>query len=280
VATIDLTVADGTVRAGIAYRANTPGFGNEHGAQPDLCLVWNDFDVDAATMDVVLYFHGFSIPPDPMASLSSFMRWSGLVEHGAPSFTQRARPTLAVIPRGHAAAALPAGTGAWPFTFPAAIAAPDQVIARALAELAAARRARVPAAPAAIAPGRRLLMAHSGGGRAVLDSLPHFATAPTEIYLFDALYQDPRPVLVDWVSAALERHDLTARLWAGHLGTTACHSGELDAALANVLAGQPAEVSQRFRVERITRPKVRHMDVPGTYAPELLQGPAGPRGVA
>ena len=270
---IDLTVANGTVRAGIACLSNTPEFAAEHGSQPDLCLIWNDFAADAAAIDIVLYFHGFALGRDGTPPLSTFVDVSGLFDgRTGVTFARRERPTLVVIPRGDGQ---PLTKGAWPYRFPATIARPDQVIGLALREIAAARRLRAPEAPEALTAERLLLMAHSGGGLAVLEVLAKLATPPSEIYLFDALYQQP-DALTHWVAGTLDRGDRTARLWVGYAGTKQFSECLADK-LVTVLAGQPADVAARFRVEPVA---VKHMEIPRTYAPGLLLGDGAARRVA
>ncbi|MEI6200755.1 MAG: hypothetical protein WCP68_02275 [Enhydrobacter sp.] len=226
-------------------------------------------------MDVVIYFHGFALGADGTPPLSTFVEVSGLWDaDDGVTFARRARPTLVVIPRGDGK---PFVNDSWPYRFPATIAQPERIIALALGKMAEARRLQSPTSPASIGKARLLLMAHSGGGLAVLQVLAKLKTPPTEIYLFDALYQNA-DALVCWATAALTRRG--TRLWVGYLGGTASCSEELAVNLAELLAGQPARVTERFRVEPLDGCRIDHMVVPRAYAPLLLKGGRGPMPVS
>ena len=89
-----ITVSAGRIAAGEAYLADTPVLRSHAGTQPDLFLRWNAMRVEARSVDVVVHLHGFSQQGGSMA-LSEKVGRSGL------DLSRRARPTLALLPRGN-----------------------------------------------------------------------------------------------------------------------------------------------------------------------------------
>jgi hypothetical protein len=82
------------VLPGEAYLADTPVLRAHAGTQPDLFLRWNAVARSAAAIDVVVHLHGFSQQDGAMLLAEKVPR-SGLDLSG------RARPTLALLPRGN-----------------------------------------------------------------------------------------------------------------------------------------------------------------------------------
>ena len=83
-----------TAPSGEAFFSDTPILRPHAGTQPDLFLRWNSVPPEAAAIDVVVHLHGFSQQRDAMLLAEKVPR-CGLDLAG------RARPTLAVLPRGN-----------------------------------------------------------------------------------------------------------------------------------------------------------------------------------
>jgi len=168
----DLTfeVAGEDILPGEAYLAETPVLLAHAGTQPDLFLRWNRVPLLAKAIDVVVHLHGFSQERGAMTLAEKVPR-SGLDLAG------RARPTLALLPRGNWI------ERTW-YDFPALLdGGLDRLVAYGLERFAAGRP---------IALDRLILTAHSGGGMPALDAIPGAARAPDELFVFDGLYgRDP-----------------------------------------------------------------------------------------
>src|SRR5882672_8963836 len=79
---------------GETYLSDTPVLAPHAGTQPDLFLRWNPIPAAAASVDVVVFLHGFSQSGGAMP-LSEKIERSGLI------FAGRVRPILAMLPRGN-----------------------------------------------------------------------------------------------------------------------------------------------------------------------------------
>src|SRR5579863_5742441 len=137
----------GRLPAGEAFFADTPVLRGHAGTQPDLFLRWNDVPADAAAIDVVVHLHGFSQQRGEMQLAEKLSR-CGLGLDG------RARPTLAVLPRGNWI------QRTW-YDFPALI---EPGGFDALVEYACERFAADIAGGRPLAVDRLIVTAHSGGG--------------------------------------------------------------------------------------------------------------------
>src|ERR1700730_2506113 len=79
---------------GEVFLSDTLALAAHKGTQPDLFLRWNSIPEAATSIDVVVFLHGFSQSGGAMP-LSEKIERSGLI------LTGRARPTLAMLPRGN-----------------------------------------------------------------------------------------------------------------------------------------------------------------------------------
>lgn len=156
--------------AGERFLADTPLLRGHGGTQPDLFLRWNDIPETDPAIDVVVHLHGFSQQGGDMPLAEKVPR-SGL------ELAARARPTVAILPRGNWI------RHTW-YDFPALFdGGLDRLVAYALERFAPGRR---------LAPERLILTAHSGGGMPAIDSLAGAIRPPDELHLFDGLYgRDP-----------------------------------------------------------------------------------------
>jgi hypothetical protein len=172
---LPITVSGGAIVPGEAYLADTPVLRPHVGTQPDLFLRWNEIPASARAVDVVVHLHGFSEEGAAMPLAEKVPR-SGLDLSG------RARPTLAMIPRGNWL------RYRW-YDFPALLAGGiDLLVDHALALSARA----MPDGGGALLPDRFVLTAHSGGGMPAVDIVAGARRAPDELYVFDGLYgRDP-----------------------------------------------------------------------------------------
>src|SRR5438477_12958306 len=90
----EIRITGESIAPGEAYLAETPVLRAHAGTQPDLFLRWNAAPKAAAALDVVVHLHGFSQQRGDMALAEKVPR-SGL------DLSRRARPTLALLPRGN-----------------------------------------------------------------------------------------------------------------------------------------------------------------------------------
>lgn len=235
------------------------------GAGPDLVLKWNAMERAPERLDLAIHLHGFSGRGAAMRIDRDKLPISGLDFRNPsdPAQAGRSAPLLCVLPRGNYYGG---ATGAG-FDFPALTAAGalERLIGAALDAFAAETGGVRPA------PGRIILTAHSGGGAAVMRLLAQQAD-PDEIHCFDALYNNPQP-LIAWAENRL-RGDRAA---AGALRViyrpgepTAGNSGRVAEALARLTAGRP-ELAQRYRTDQSREP---HNTIPRRYGWMLL-GNAG-----
>src|SRR2546421_12775081 len=139
-----------TLLPGEAYLADTPVLRTHAGIQPDLFLRWNEVPLTAAAIDVVVHLHGFSQQGGAMPLAEKVPR-SGLDLSG------RARPTLALLPRGN-------WIRHYHYDFPALLSGGiDQLVDYGVSQFSCALASR------GFAVDRFILAAHSGGGMPVVD---------------------------------------------------------------------------------------------------------------
>jgi hypothetical protein len=256
--------ADGAVAPGAAYVADTPLLRGHAGTQPDLWLGWNRVPAGAATVDAAVHLHGFSQQRGAMP-LAEKVERSGL----DPSC--RARPTLALLPRGN-------WRGHTHYDFPALLAGGlDRLVAHGLDRFAAAI-----GAPEGLARDRLVLTAHSGGVMAAVDALAGALHPPDELHLFDGLYgRDPAQgdplggldILEDWLAqrlAAEPRREGALRVVYIEAETGPFSRALGDAIDRHLAAADPAlrePLARRYRVEPAY---VQHSQVARRCGPDLL----------
>src|SRR5882672_305294 len=172
---LSLATETSAVAPGEAYLSDTPVLGEHRGTQPDLFLRWNVIPITAATVDVVVFLHGFSQQGGEMP-LSEKVRRSGLDLSG------RRRPTLALLPRGN-------WIRHYYYDFLALL---DGGIDR-LVEYGVERFAAAIGMTGGLSIDRFMLSAHSGGGMPAVDAIAGATRPPDEVFIFDGLYgRDPR----------------------------------------------------------------------------------------
>lgn len=284
-----------------------------HGGVGDnLALRWNAVPRDAQEIDVVIHLHGYiNVPPDITGNIarpptSDTLR--ALVKRSGLDLSGRARPTLAVVPRGRriTAAEVPleqdrlnelARTGKQTcdkkpctarsdrFRFPALLtgkgAGLESLLAYAVDWFARNVLGRSDGRSLPI--GRLILTAHSGGGAALNDLLklhPHRrACNPDEVQAFDAFYAVAG--VESWVATrlAVDRAMIAATL--GLLGRRLIHSlgGGLriiyrdetragSCKVDGVLPTPGDPLRPWYRAELTT---VGHNDIPPTFGGVLLR---------
>jgi hypothetical protein len=266
---LSIAISGSSVLPGEAYLSDTPVLRSHAGTQPDLFLRWNEIPLPIASVDVVVFLHGFSQGGRAMTLAEKVMR-SGL------DLTGRARPTLAMIPRGN-------WLRHYYYDFPALLSGGmDQLVDDGLRYLAQAIAAASPGASGALAMDRFVLAAHSGGGMPAVDVIAGARRPPDELHVFDGLYgRDPATgnpmqgleVIDRWLGDRLRREPerqgclrviyieqqtgpfsrKVAELITRHLATA-------DPALA-------ASFARRYRVEASG---VQHSQIARRCEPELL----------
>jgi hypothetical protein len=247
---------------GERFLFDTPVLAAHAGTQPDLFLRWNRIPHDATAVDVVVFLHGFSQSGGAMP-LGEKIERSGLILAG------RARPTLAMLPRGN-------WIRHYYYDFPALLdGGIDLLLAHGLHRLSELR-----GSPLAL--DRFILAAHSGGGMPAIDVIAGAQARPDELYVFDGLYgRDPglgdplRGIeIVDrWLDTcfALE----PARPGAMRVAFVEQQTGpfsravgqRIAARLASVEPGLRPALARRYRVEASG---VQHSQVARVALPELL----------
>ncbi|WP_433684769.1 glycoside hydrolase family 73 protein [Nocardia sp. CA-119907] len=222
------------------------------GTPPDVLIEWNGM-VQPSVVDVVVHLHGYSGHGAVMNIVEHKKPISGLdfADPDHPAAVGRTTPTVLILPRGHHQ---PKGRYENParYTFPALLppGALQQLIDDALARFAAATGA-------VVRRNRLILTAHSGGGAALMAILGH--TDPDEVHIFDALYNDPKP-LIDWVRRRMTAGTGALRIVYRPGEGTARHSERVAAVV------RPA-CSPNYRVERTSLP---HNDIPRRFGWQLL----------
>ncbi|MFC7279694.1 phage tail tip lysozyme [Paractinoplanes rhizophilus] len=232
------------VRPGRLVIDRHPLLAAHRGAAPDLVLCWGPMP-RRARVDVVVHLHGFGTC-GPMDLVRDILPRSGFDP------ARRRAPTLFVLPRGH----FYGGRTRAGYDFPGLVArgALSALVDDALGRFAAATGAHP-------TPGRLILTAHSGGGAALMRILRQ--EDPDEIHTFDALYEDPAP-LIAWAKRRRSAGTGALRVLyrAGRHGT---------AAMSERVRAELGGNTRTFRVERT---EVEHCDIPRTYGPRLLADPA------
>jgi hypothetical protein len=174
-----VSLSDNGVAPGEVYLDRTPILETHAGIQPDLFLRWNRIPLSAMSLDVVVHLHGFSQQGGAMPLREKVVR-SGLDLSG------RARPTLAVLPRGN-------WIRHYYYDFPALLSAGiDKLIEHSLQQLARAIASASHGTPRPLSADRFIFSAHSGGGMPAVDVLAGSLRPPDEFYVFDGFYgRDP-----------------------------------------------------------------------------------------
>ena len=264
----DLSVAmsDRAVSPGEGYVEETPVLRAHAGTQPDLFLRWNRIPFSAEALDVVVFLHGFSQQGGEMLLAEKVMR-SGLELSG------RARPTLAMLPRGN-------WIRHYYYDFPALLSGGiDQLVDYGVSQFSR------PVASNAFAVDRFILAAHSGGGMPAVDIIAETSRPPDELYVFDGLYgRDPAsgdPLrglegIDSWLGDRLRREPeregaLRVIYIEQQTGPFSRKVGELIARyLASADPARAASLSRRYRVEVSG---VQHSQIARRCMPELLTSP-------
>jgi hypothetical protein len=268
---LPIAAGDEVVMPGEAYLEDTPVLRSHAGTQPDLFMRWNRIPFSAASVDVLVYLHGFSQEGAAMV-LAEKVRRSGLDLSG------RTRPTLALLPRGN-------WLRHYYYDFPALLGGGiDDLVDYGIARFFRAAAACGAASLAAV--DRFILSAHSGGGMPAIDILAEARRPPDEFYVFDGLYgRDPAtgdPLrgldiidrwLADRFAREPQRHGALRVVYIEQqTGRFSHRVGELVA--RHLAAANPslrAELSRRYRVE-ISR--VQHSQIAHYCQPRLLAAAA------
>jgi hypothetical protein len=252
--------------AGKTFLSDTPPLAAHNGTQPDLFLRWNHIPESATAVDIVVFLHGFSQSGGAMP-LSEKIERSGLILSG------RARPMLAMLPRGN-------WIRHYYYDFPALLGGGiDLLLAYGLHWLGERRGA-------ALALDRFVLSAHSGGGMPAIDIIADAQAQPDELYIFDGLYGRD-PALGDPLAGIeIVEHWLDARFaveprrpGALRVPFIESQTGPFSRAVGRLIAtnlerADPAlrpALARRYRVEAAGVP---HSQVARVALPELLADPA------
>ena len=251
------------ISRGEAYLADTPVLRPHAGTQPDLFLRWNAIPPAATAVDVVVHLHGFS-------QQGAAMPLSEKVARGGLDLSGRARPTLALVPRGNWL------RYTW-YDFPALLSGGlDRLIEYGLARFAEAVGEDL------LTLDRLILTAHSGGGMPAVDAIAGARRRPDEFFVFDGLYgRDPaggNPMQgLETVDSWLGERFAGEPRRRGALRVvyieqqTGAFSRQVAALIgARLAAVDPAlakELARRYRVERSGVP---HGHIAGRCHPELL----------
>ncbi len=270
----DLSVAlsDGSISPSEAYLDKTPVLRGHAGTQPDLFLRWNAIPLSAQAVDVVVHLHGFSQQGGEMPLAEKVDR-SGLDLSG------RARPTLAMLPRGN-------WIRHYYYDFPALLSGGiDRLVDYGVSQFS---RAVVSAAPGAMdmfAVDRFILAAHSGGGMPAVDIIAEASRPPDELYVFDGLYgRDPASgnplrgleVIDAWLGDRLRREP--ERQGALRVIYIEQQTGPFSRKVAELIArhlasAEPARTESLARRYRVEVSGVQHSQIARRCMPELLAAP-------
>src|SRR5215471_3247976 len=267
-----IAVSDGDVSPGEAYLDDTPALRPHRGTQPDLYLCWNRIPLAARSLDVVVHLHGFSQQGGEMPLAEKVAR-SGLDLSG------RARPTLAMLPRGN-------WIRHYYYDFPALLSGGiDRLVDYGLLRFGRAIVSVVPGTAQAHSVDRFILAAHSGGGMPAIDAIAGAVRAPDEFHVFDGLYgRDPAkgdPLqgleIVDaWLADRLSREPeregaLRVVYIEQQTGPFSRKVGELIA--RHLSAAEPARAASLSRRYRVEISGVQHSQIARRCMPELLGAP-------
>ena len=250
---------------GETFLSDTSALAAHAGTQPDLFLRWNRIPTAATSLDVVVFLHGFSQSGGTMP-LSEKIERSGLILAG------RARPSLAMLPRGN-------WIRHYYYDFPALLdGGIDLLIAYGLHRLSEMRGSRT-------ALDRFILAAHSGGGMPAIDVIAGAQAQPDELYIFDGLYgRDPAQgdplqgieTVESWLGERFAHEP--ERPGALRVAFIESQTGPFSRAVAKLVAARieaadPAlrpALARRYRVEASG---VQHSQVARVALPELLADP-------
>ena len=258
-----ITLSGDVVIPGEAYLDDTPVLRPHAGTLPDLFLRWNAVPLTAASVDVVVYLHGFSQQGGAMP-LAEKVAGSGLDLSG------RKRPTIALLPRGNWI------RYTW-YDFPALLSGGiDYLVEYGLQRFSQAM------GRGTLMMDRFILAAHSGGGMPAVDTIAGARWPPDELFVFDGLYGrnpslgDPMAGLdiVDrWLAERIAREPeragaLRVIYIEQQTGPFSRGVGELVARhLANIEPTRAAMLRRRYRVE-VSR--VQHSQIARRCLPDLL----------
>ncbi|HEX3884205.1 MAG TPA: hypothetical protein VHW66_16230 [Stellaceae bacterium] len=248
-----------TAAPGEAFLSDTPVLRSHAGTQPDLFLRWNAIPPGAERVDLVVHLHGFS-------QLGAEMLLAEKVPRSGLDFSARARPTLALIPRGnwvrHSAYDFPAlSNGGF-----------DRLVDHALGW-------------AGLALDRLILTGHSGGVMPALDVIAGSRRQPDEMHLYDGLYgRDPAlgdplrdlATIDRWLGERFAAE--SERAGALRVAYIDRQTGPMSRAVAalverHLASADPALgalLSRRYRVERSHVP---HSHVAWCCGPDLMADP-------
>ncbi|MEU7603497.1 D-Ala-D-Ala carboxypeptidase family metallohydrolase, partial [Streptomyces sp. NPDC041003] len=228
---------------------SVPLLSGHAGTPPDLVMKWNAM-LAPTSIDVVIHLHGharqgraMNLPRDKEAK--SGLDFGDPTTPGNPG---RTAPTLLLLPRGH----FNGSNSGHGYRFPALEkpGAIRQLVDDALARFTAQTGVRAPL-------GKLIITAHSGGGSSLMTILR--INDPDEVFVFDALYSDPAP-LITWAQGRMKSGSGALRVLYLPGTQTAPNSEKVHFALA----GAP---TPKFRVERSG---VGHDDIPRTFGWRLL----------
>lgn len=261
---LPIIVSDETVTPGDAFLRDTPALREHSGTQPDLFLRWNTIPRDATAIDVVVHLHGFSRTGSAMPLAEKVAR-SGL------DLSRRARPTLALLPRGNWL------RYSW-YDFPALLSGGlDRLVDHAFGRFTAS----LPEAAGCVI-DRLIVTAHSGGGMPAVDAIAGAERQPDELHVFDGLYgRDPATgdpmrgleTLDTWLDARLaaepERNGALRVVYIEQqTGPFSRELGKLIARRLDALdALAAAALRRRYRVEPSA---VQHARIAERCGPDLL----------
>jgi hypothetical protein len=251
------------VAAGQLIVEHVPLLRAHAGTPPDMILTWNAMESLCAA-DVVVHLHGFARRGHSMCLPTDKMPMSGL-DFSDPrnrSSAGRTSPTLLVLPRGSSDSRA-GGSG---YDFPAL--SPTRALNELIEDAFARFSAQTHSHPVR---GRLILTAHSGGGAALMRIL-HWAD-PDEVHTFDALYNDPSP-LIAWArqrirrgSGALRVLYRPANLYRRAGDSTERASLAVEEAIRSALTAAGGYPSTRWRVESTS---TEHNDIPSRFGWRLL----------
>jgi hypothetical protein len=250
-----------TTAPGEAYLSDTPILRTHAGTQPDLFLRWNAIPPGMERVDVVVHLHGFS-------QQGGEMRLAEKVPRSGLDLSGRARPTLALIPRGNWV------RYSW-YDFPALLDGGfDALVEYALAETG-------------LTLDRLILTGHSGGVMPALYIIAGSRRQPDEMHLYDGLYGrdpsfgDPAQDLATinrWLGDRFAAEPgrpgaLRVAYIHGQAGPMSREvAGLIDRHLASADPALAALLSRRYRVERSHVP---HSHVAWCCGTDLLADPGG-----
>jgi hypothetical protein len=268
------------IKAGSQTIATVPLLRSHKGIGPDLILLWNDMPAAPTSVDVVVHLHGYALKAGKPLDIEKDLRsrsgldWSDPQQAGATP--GRARPTLALLPRGNFAG----GKSRRKYDFPALV---TESGLRELVELGRQRLA-TSLGVGSLAVDRLIVTAHSGGGAPLMRILRR--NDPHEVHVFDGLYGSA-DALIDWARSRIARDKAALAssqspeqymstqggalrvLYRGGTGTATYSETVGDVLRRAIPANSP--LRRRYRVERTT---VGHVQIPPVFGWRLLADPS------